>query len=118
MSILSQLLQWYMQIFLQLLFSVVSNILVSIKVIHVRITRMTMVDTVVSICCISPQIHVRQLGGFQGDAKLQWPDSAVSAATALEKACNEALGSDFQKYNQKMRQLCFNLKVELSFKVN
>uniref|UniRef100_A0A1D1Y1U5 Protein polybromo-1 n=1 Tax=Anthurium amnicola TaxID=1678845 RepID=A0A1D1Y1U5_9ARAE len=41
---------------------------------------------------------------------LIWPDVAVPAITALEKAAHEALGSDFQKYNQKMRQLDFNLK--------
>ncbi|KAE8732314.1 hypothetical protein F3Y22_tig00002237pilonHSYRG01639 [Hibiscus syriacus] len=41
-----------------------------------------------------------------------WPDAAVTAVTALEKASHEALSSDFQKYNQKLRQLEFNLKVE------
>ncbi|XXG85153.1 hypothetical protein AAC387_Pa11g0293 [Persea americana] len=41
---------------------------------------------------------------------LCWPDDAVPAVTALEKASHDALGSDFQKYNQKMRQLYFNLK--------
>ncbi|XP_078439795.1 bromo-adjacent homology (BAH) domain-containing protein [Wolffia australiana] len=41
---------------------------------------------------------------------LIWPDVAVSAVTGLEKTVHEALGSDFQKYNQKMRQLDFNLK--------
>lgn len=44
---------------------------------------------------------------------LIWPDIAVSAITALEKTVHEALGSDFQKYNQKMRQLDFNLKVRV-----
>ncbi|CAL5442519.1 uncharacterized protein LOC114321858 [Camellia sinensis] len=39
-----------------------------------------------------------------------WPDAAVPAVTALEKASHDALSSDFQKYNQKMRQLVFNLK--------
>ncbi|THU63862.1 hypothetical protein C4D60_Mb01t20320 [Musa balbisiana] len=39
-----------------------------------------------------------------------WPDAAVQAITALERATYETLGSDFQKYNQKMRQLDFNLK--------
>ncbi|ONK64011.1 uncharacterized protein A4U43_C07F21190 [Asparagus officinalis] len=39
-----------------------------------------------------------------------WPDSAVASITALEKASHETLGSDFQKYNQKMRQLVFNFK--------
>lgn len=39
-----------------------------------------------------------------------WPDDAVLAVAALEKASHESLSSDYQKYNQKMRQLCFNLK--------
>ncbi|KAJ0903617.1 putative BAH domain, transcription elongation factor S-II, central domain-containing protein [Helianthus annuus] len=37
-----------------------------------------------------------------------WPDDAVRAVAALEQASHES--SDFQKYNQKMRQLVFNLK--------
>ncbi|XP_016441599.1 ASI1-immunoprecipitated protein 3 isoform X1 [Nicotiana tabacum] len=47
--------------------------------------------------------------GSNGD-KFRWPDSAVPAVVALEKAAHEALSYDFQKYNQKMRQLTFNLK--------
>ncbi|KAF2313294.1 hypothetical protein GH714_010177 [Hevea brasiliensis] len=39
-----------------------------------------------------------------------WPDAAVPAVSALEKASHEALSFDFQKYNQKLRQLQFNLK--------
>ncbi|XP_022996068.1 uncharacterized protein LOC111491384 [Cucurbita maxima] len=39
-----------------------------------------------------------------------WPDAAVPAITALEKVSSDALSADFQKYNQKMRQLVFNLK--------
>ncbi|KAG1361312.1 hypothetical protein COCNU_09G007750 [Cocos nucifera] len=42
--------------------------------------------------------------------RICWPDDAVPAITALERATHETLGSDFQKYNQKMRQLDFNLK--------
>lgn len=34
--------------------------------------------------------------------------------TALEKGAHEALSADFQKYNQKMRQLAFNLKVYIT----
>ncbi|XP_052209863.1 uncharacterized protein LOC127813127 isoform X2 [Diospyros lotus] len=45
-----------------------------------------------------------------GDTTFVWPDSAVPAVTALEKASHDALSTDFQKYNQKMRQLVFNLK--------
>lgn len=48
----------------------------------------------------------------QAGEKICWPDTAVAAITALEKASHETLGSDFQKYNQKMRQLDFNLKVK------
>lgn len=47
----------------------------------------------------------------QGDANICWPDTAVPAVVAVEKAAHEALSSDFQKYNQKMRQLSFNFKV-------
>ncbi|KAJ6326760.1 hypothetical protein OIU78_013779 [Salix suchowensis] len=39
-----------------------------------------------------------------------WLDAAVPAVSALEKASHDALSSDFQKYNQKLRQLAFNLK--------
>ncbi|KAL3619286.1 hypothetical protein CASFOL_036856 [Castilleja foliolosa] len=39
-----------------------------------------------------------------------WPDAAIPAIVALEKAAHDTLSSDFQKYNQKMRQLAFNLK--------
>ncbi|XP_015085247.1 uncharacterized protein LOC107028621 isoform X1 [Solanum pennellii] len=47
--------------------------------------------------------------GADGDV-FRWPDSAVTAVVSLEKVAHEALSSDFQKYNQKMRQLTFNLK--------
>ncbi|GAV57952.1 BAH domain-containing protein/TFIIS_M domain-containing protein, partial [Cephalotus follicularis] len=39
-----------------------------------------------------------------------WPDAAIPAVTALEQASHDALSSEYQKYNQKMRQLVFNLK--------
>ncbi|PPD87728.1 hypothetical protein GOBAR_DD15367 [Gossypium barbadense] len=39
----------------------------------------------------------------------QWPDAAVAAVTALEKASHDAFSPDM-KYNQKLRQLMFNLK--------
>ncbi|XP_042460685.1 uncharacterized protein LOC122044225 [Zingiber officinale] len=41
---------------------------------------------------------------------IYWPDTAVWVVTSLERVAHEALSSDFQKYNQKMRQLDFNLK--------
>ncbi|KAG6388298.1 hypothetical protein SASPL_153500 [Salvia splendens] len=46
----------------------------------------------------------------KGDVSFDWPDAAVASVAALEKAAHEALSADFQKYNQKMRQLAFNLK--------
>ncbi|CAL5187530.1 unnamed protein product [Lathyrus oleraceus] len=48
--------------------------------------------------------------GQKSSESFVWPDAAVSAIVALEKASNEALPTDFQKYNQKLRQLDFNLK--------
>lgn len=44
------------------------------------------------------------------DTDILWPEAAVAAITALEKAAYETLGSDNHKYNIKMRQLEFNLK--------
>ncbi|KAK4400805.1 hypothetical protein Sango_1186600 [Sesamum angolense] len=48
--------------------------------------------------------------GSDDDVSFDWPDAAVPAIAALEKAAHDALSADFQKYNQKMRQLAFNLK--------
>ncbi|KAL8101899.1 hypothetical protein AgCh_033700 [Apium graveolens] len=45
-----------------------------------------------------------------GKPTFLWPDSAVPAVAALEKASHEAFSAVFEKYNQKMRQLQFNLK--------
>ncbi|KAL2342757.1 hypothetical protein Fmac_004042 [Flemingia macrophylla] len=39
-----------------------------------------------------------------------WPDVAVPAVVALEKASHDTFSLDYQKYNQKLRQLIFNLK--------
>ncbi|CAH8272984.1 unnamed protein product [Arabidopsis lyrata] len=44
------------------------------------------------------------------DEKFLWPDAAVPPVCALENASHASLASDFQKYNQKMRTLVFNLK--------
>ncbi|KAL0324291.1 UNVERIFIED_CONTAM: hypothetical protein Scaly_2396200 [Sesamum calycinum] len=49
-----------------------------------------------------------------GDASFDWPDAAVPVVAALEKAAHDTLSADFQKYNQKMRQLAFNLKEGLT----
>ncbi|KAJ8764798.1 hypothetical protein K2173_010263 [Erythroxylum novogranatense] len=46
----------------------------------------------------------------KGGKSFTWPDAAVPAVSALEKASHDTLSSDFQKYNQKLRQLAFNLK--------
>ncbi|XP_043810047.1 uncharacterized protein LOC110604214 isoform X2 [Manihot esculenta] len=48
--------------------------------------------------------------GSKSSKTFCWPDAAVAAVSALEKASHEALSFDFQKYNQKLRQLQFNLK--------
>lgn len=55
---------------------------------------------------------IYQILYLQSAGRICWPDDAVPAITALERATHETLGLDFQKYNQKMRQLDFNLKVE------
>ncbi|XP_073285628.1 ASI1-immunoprecipitated protein 3 [Primulina huaijiensis] len=44
------------------------------------------------------------------DESFDWPDAAVHVIVDLEKAAHDSLSTDFQKYNQKMRQLAFNLK--------
>lgn len=38
-------------------------------------------------------------------------DVAIPIIVALERSAYEALGSDSRKYNQKLRQLCYNIKV-------
>lgn len=52
---------------------------------------------------------------LQSSKPLIWPGVAVSAVAALEKASHDALSSDYQKYNQKLRQLVFNLRVRSCF---
>lgn len=42
------------------------------------------------------------------EGKICWPDAAVIAVVSLEKAAHDTL--DAQKFNQKMRQMAFNLK--------
>ncbi|OIV93542.1 hypothetical protein TanjilG_28699 [Lupinus angustifolius] len=48
--------------------------------------------------------------GQKNSKSFVWPDVAVPAVVALEKASHDTLSSDYQKYNQKLRQLVFNLK--------
>lgn len=50
----------------------------------------------------------------QVDGVIVWPESAISAASALEKFAHEFHDTDHHKYNLKMRQLDFNLKVLLN----
>ncbi|XP_019156290.1 PREDICTED: uncharacterized protein LOC109153023 isoform X2 [Ipomoea nil] len=58
----------------------------------------------------SKHVNGSQENCSNGEANFHWPDSAVPAVVSLERAVHDALSSDFQKYNQKMRQLLFNLK--------
>ncbi|KAL2902588.1 Chromatin remodeling protein EBS [Bienertia sinuspersici] len=52
---------------------------------------------------------------IKSDSSFTWPDSGVAVVVALEKASHEAFFYlDFSKYNQKMRQLLFNLKGKLA----
>jgi hypothetical protein len=48
---------------------------------------------------------------LQNSKSFVWPDVAVPAVVALEKASHDTFSSDYQKYSQKLRQLAFNLKV-------
>jgi hypothetical protein len=48
---------------------------------------------------------------LQVHTDLAWPGDAVVAVTGLEKVAFDTLGVDMHKYNLKMRQLEFNLKV-------
>ncbi|KAG9145118.1 hypothetical protein Leryth_008919 [Lithospermum erythrorhizon] len=43
-------------------------------------------------------------------ASFCWPDGVVPSVVSLENATHEFFPSDYQKYNQKMRQLSYNLK--------
>ncbi|XP_038874323.1 uncharacterized protein LOC120067024 [Benincasa hispida] len=58
----------------------------------------------------NPELSTAAANNAQSGKSFLWPDAAVLAITALEKVSNDALSADFQKYNQKMRQLVFNLK--------
>ncbi|CAK9310960.1 unnamed protein product [Citrullus colocynthis] len=58
----------------------------------------------------NPELSIAAENNAKSGKSFLWPDAAVPAITALEKVCNDALSADFQKYNQKMRQLVFNLK--------
>lgn len=50
----------------------------------------------------------------QGEGRLAWPEvapAAVQVVSSLERLSFDSLGSDLHKYNLKMRQLDFNVKV-------
>ncbi|XP_050378707.1 uncharacterized protein LOC126796008 [Argentina anserina] len=51
----------------------------------------------------------RQDKNLKGGKPFHWPDDAVRAAVSLEKASHDSLSSDFQKYNQKVRSLHYNI---------
>jgi hypothetical protein len=48
---------------------------------------------------------------FQDNENSYPPDVVVSIMASLERATYDAFPSDFQKYNQKMRKLEFNIRV-------
>ncbi len=51
---------------------------------------------------------------MQGEGSLAWPEVATTAMAvvrALEQLSHDSLGTDLHKYNLKMRQLDFNVKV-------
>ncbi|KAL2611228.1 hypothetical protein R1flu_022920 [Riccia fluitans] len=52
----------------------------------------------------------QQLKKAMVEGVIVWPESAIQAASALEKFAYEFYESDQHKYNLKMRQLDFNLK--------
>ncbi|XP_027360623.1 uncharacterized protein LOC113868864 [Abrus precatorius] len=58
----------------------------------------------------SESVNDCQDKGQKSSKSFIWPDAAVSAVVALEKASHDSLSSDSTKYNQKLRQLDFNLK--------
>ncbi|MCL7048065.1 hypothetical protein MKW94_006868 [Papaver nudicaule] len=60
-------------------------------------------------CATSEHKETRGSGSLEKETTL-WPDAAVTAVVALEQASHDAFTGDFQKYNQKMRQLHYNLK--------
>jgi hypothetical protein len=49
----------------------------------------------------------------QDNEKSYTYDVIVPIMVALERSAFEALGNDFSKYNQKLRQLIFNIKVHV-----
>ncbi|KAJ1257404.1 hypothetical protein BS78_K057400 [Paspalum vaginatum] len=52
----------------------------------------------------------KDVGSAQDTEKSYAPDLVVAIMVGLEASAYEALGGDFTKYNQKLRQLWFNIK--------
>jgi hypothetical protein len=68
------------------------------------------------MCSIDPLLFpLVYYNGFylfnQENEKSYGLDVVVEIMVALERSAYEALGTDFGKYNQKLRQLLFNIKV-------
>ncbi|PQP99973.1 uncharacterized protein Pyn_25641 [Prunus yedoensis var. nudiflora] len=59
--------------------------------------------------CKSPEVG-NGSHNLKSGKSFHWPDDAVRAVTSLEKASHESLSSDSTKYNQKLRQLWFNIQ--------
>ncbi|XP_077223285.1 bromo-adjacent homology (BAH) domain-containing protein isoform X2 [Tasmannia lanceolata] len=69
----------------------------------------TLVDNSATCKSSSDMADNSQEKSLKDSGNICWPDTAVTAVVALEEASHVALGIDFQKYNQKMRQLNYNL---------
>ncbi|KAL6280391.1 hypothetical protein ACE6H2_017272 [Prunus campanulata] len=59
--------------------------------------------------CKSPEVG-NGSHNLKSGKSFHWPDDAVRAVTSLEKASHESLSADSTKYNQKLRQLWFNIQ--------
>ncbi|PIA26580.1 hypothetical protein AQUCO_09100036v1 [Aquilegia coerulea] len=54
------------------------------------------------------QLAIDSNENVQDGEKIHWPDAVVPVVVSLVKAAHDTL--DFQKFNQKMRQMAFNLR--------
>jgi len=52
---------------------------------------------------------------LQNSKSFVWPDIAVKAVVALEKASHDTFSPNFQNYSEKIQNLAFNLKVRSYF---
>ncbi|KAJ6835168.1 uncharacterized protein M6B38_124355 [Iris pallida] len=66
------------------------------------------------VCSSKEVLPTKDSGSYSAisdvNFKIHWPDEAIPIIATLERVTYEAMGVDFQKYNQKMRKLDFNLK--------